>query len=46
MIHNKLRRLENDHDLGHWAVAKNAMVDGEVGGLFALAQMLQGAAGG
>ena len=40
MIHNKLRRLENDHDPGHWAVAKNAMVDGEV-----LAQIMSSAPG-
>ena len=38
MIHNKLRRLEKDHDLGHWAVAKNAMVDDEV-----LAQIMSAA---
>lgn len=38
MIHNNLRRLEEDHDLGHWAVAKNAMVDDEI-----LAQVMSSA---
>ena len=40
MIHNKLRRLEKDYDMGHWAVAKNAMVDDEV-----LAQIMSSAPG-
>lgn len=38
MIHNKLRRLEKDNNMGHWAVAKNAMVDDEV-----LAQIMSAA---
>jgi hypothetical protein len=38
MIHNRLRRLEKDHDMGHWAVARNAMVDDEV-----LAQVMSSA---
>lgn len=30
MIHNKLRRLEGDHNLGHWAVAASATTKDEV----------------
>ena len=40
MIHNKLRRLEKDHNMGHWAVAKNAMVNDEI-----LAQIMSSAPG-